>query len=120
MSPVHLIALALIVGTAVSVWQAIRATTAERLATQRLVIANNALKAADIAHQQSLRNRAQALSANGSFLMAVKKYDLALQQFEAALQHRSRLAPSEQQLRVVPGQLPGPPVQQPAASGRIG
>jgi tetratricopeptide (TPR) repeat protein len=80
-----LISLALIVGTAVSVWQAIRATTAERLATQRLVIANNALRAADIAHRQSLRNRAQALSANGSFLMAVKKYDLALQQFEAAL-----------------------------------
>jgi serine/threonine protein kinase/Tfp pilus assembly protein PilF len=79
------VSLALIVCTAVSVWLAIRATRAEQLATQRLVTANNALRAADIARQQSLRNRAQALSANGSFLMAVKKYDLALQQFEAAL-----------------------------------
>jgi serine/threonine protein kinase len=80
-----LISLALILGTVVSVWQAIRATRAERLARQRMVIADNALKAADLAHQQSLRNRAQALSANGSFLMAVKKYGLALQQFQAAL-----------------------------------
>jgi serine/threonine protein kinase len=79
-----LIAATLILGTAVSVWQAVRATRAERLATQRAIIADNALKAADLAHQQSLRNRAQALSANGSFLMAVKKYELALQQFQAA------------------------------------
>lgn len=79
-----LIAAALILGTAVSVWQAVRATRAERLATQRAIIADNALKAADLAHQQSLRNRAQALSANGSFLMAVKKYELAQQQFQAA------------------------------------
>ncbi|NLX56564.1 MAG: protein kinase [Planctomycetaceae bacterium] len=81
---VSLVSLTLIAGTAVSLWQAIRATKAEQLARRRLVIAHNALKAADLAHQQSLRNRAQAFSANGSFLMALKKYDLALQQFEAA------------------------------------
>ena len=81
-----LIVLTLVLGTVVSVWQAIRATNAERLARQQMVIASNALRAADLANQQSQRNRAQALSANGSFLMAVKKYDLALQQFEAALQ----------------------------------
>jgi tetratricopeptide (TPR) repeat protein len=80
-----LIVLSLVFGTVVSVWQAIRATNAERLARQQMVIANNALRAADLANQQSRRNRAQALSANGSFLMAVKKYDLALQQFQAAI-----------------------------------
>jgi len=80
-----LVSAVLVLGTVVSTWMAIRATRAERLATQRLVIADNALKAADLAHQQSERNRAQALSANGSFLMAVKKYDLARQQFQAAL-----------------------------------
>ncbi len=81
-----LIILALVLGTVVSVWQAIRATNAERMARQQMVIATNAQRAADLANQQSQQNRAQAHSANGSFLMAVKKYDLALQQFEAALQ----------------------------------
>ena len=51
-----------------------------------MVIASNAKRAADLANKQSLQNRAQAHSANGSFLMAVKKYDLALQQFETAFQ----------------------------------
>ncbi|MHB8866613.1 MAG: protein kinase domain-containing protein [Pirellulaceae bacterium] len=79
-----LILLTLVLGTAVSLWQAIRATNAERFAWQQTKIAHNALRAADVANEQSQRNRAQALSANGSFLMAVKKYDLALQQFQVA------------------------------------
>ncbi len=83
---VTLIAAALILGLTGSVWQAVRATRAERELTRQLYIADKALKAADVAHQQSLRNRAQALSANGSFLMAIGKYDLALQQFQAALE----------------------------------
>ena len=65
-------------------WQAIRATNAERVAREQMAIARQALRDVEVANDQSRRNRAQALSANGSFLMAVKRYDLALQQFEAA------------------------------------
>ncbi|MHB8972649.1 MAG: protein kinase domain-containing protein [Pirellulaceae bacterium] len=81
-----LIVLTLVLGTVISVWQAIRATNAEHVARQQMVIASNALRAAELANQRATRNRAQALSANGSFLMAVKKYELALQQFQAAIQ----------------------------------
>lgn len=81
---VMLLGLTLVLGTVVSVWQAIRATNAERVAREQMAIARQALRDVEIANNQSRRNRAQALSANGSFLMAVKRYDLALQQFEAA------------------------------------
>ena len=80
-----LVFIVLLLGTGVSVWQAVRATNAERLARSRLVIANNALKAVEEANERSRRNQAQALSANGSFLAAVKRYDQALHQFQSAI-----------------------------------
>ncbi len=81
-----LVMITLLLGTCVSVWQAIRATNAEHLATKRLWIANEALARVEQANEESKRNRAQALTSNGAFLTVVKKYDLALQQYQAAVE----------------------------------
>ena len=81
-----LVVITLLLGTCVSVWQAIRATNAEHLATKRLWIANEALARVEQANEESKRNRAQALTSNGAFLTVVKKYDLALQQYQAAVE----------------------------------
>ena len=79
-----MIALTLLLGIVVSVWQAYRAINAERLAREQMQIARRALRDVEVANQRVRLERAQALSANGSFLMAVKRYDLAFAQFEAA------------------------------------
>ena len=88
------------------------------LARQQMVIANNALRGRGIWPTSSrTRNRAQALSANGSFLMAVKKYDLALQQFEAALQIDPDSPHLNNNFAWFLANCPGSPVRQSAASG---
>ena len=115
-----LIVLTLVLGTVISVWQAIRATNAEQVARQQMVIASNALRAADLANQQSRRNRAQALSANGSFLMAVKKYDLALQQFQAAIQVDPDSPHLNNNFAWFLANCPDRPFRQPAVCGRVG
>jgi len=80
-----IVLLVLALGSVVSVWQAVRATNAERLAKKRLWEANAAMRQVKVANQRSRRDRAQALSSNASFLAAIKRYDMAVKQFEAAL-----------------------------------
>jgi Tfp pilus assembly protein PilF len=85
-SAAALVVLALLLGTGVSVWQAVRATNAEKLAKRRLWIANNALQQVREANERSRRNRAQALAANGGFLAAIKNYEAAVRQYRLAIE----------------------------------
>src|SRR6185436_15368763 len=58
-----LVAVSLLLGTVISTWQAIRATTAERLAQQRLVQEQTALDEAITARQDTARELTRAVNA---------------------------------------------------------
>ncbi len=81
-----IVVLALLLGSGVSVWQAVRATNAEQLAKRRLWIANEAIEQLREANLRSQRNRALALASNANFLAAVGRYQAASRQFQASLE----------------------------------